>query len=413
MGSMHKRILKEMSMLLALAVLGISGMTAGPAGAQTGPEWSFEVLDLPTSADRAHFSLSRDGRSMGCVVNGSVYWWTEDDGYRFLAQGDPAMVGVGMSADGRALAAGRVVDSAAVPTVWFDDGRVLDLGLAIPDCPKDGLPHWSCDVGTAGSVVVGQTTDCRLDRGFVWTASGGLRLLEGGDECESHVNAVSADGNVVVGFCEHPGNESRRPVLWREGTGHQLFLGETRQGEARNVSPDGRFVVGQVDQVGLVPQAFSWSEDDGHVNLGTLRGRATDPSLATSVSNDGRVVGWSGDSLWGEQEAFIWTSQMGMMGLAQLLKDQGLDLPDNLIITTALDISGDGRTVVGVGRDKDWNPRFWRATLGETKPAPRTIGSSRPDPHTPDSTRPDSLDAFHSDMLHPFPFGKHRYAPFQ
>ena len=30
-----------------------------------------------------------------------------------------------------------------------------------------------------------------------------------------------------------------------------------------------------------------------------------------------------------------------------------------------------------------------------------------------ESARPDTLDHFQADFLHPFPFGKRRYAPFQ
>lgn len=405
---MGKSIRNRSATLLALAVLWISG-AAGAAGAQ----WNFELLEVPRSVDWADFSLSRDGRHMGCVLDGSVWWWTARGGYRLLDEGDPSLGHVGMAADGSALAAARRGPAGPLPAVWYADGRRVDLGFLPADCPGEPLVDYRFDMSANGGAAVGLETDCAEERAFLWTAGGGLRSLQGEEGTGTKATAISADGLTVVGWSENPGDGVRRPALWRNGNGPHLILGKGRAGEATNVSLDGRVVVGQAILGGLSPQAFTWTEGAEAVSLGTLRGRPTDPSLALAVSDDGKVVGWSGDALWGEQEAFLWTSRRGMMSLEQLLLEQGVAVPDGIVLTSALDISGDGTTVVGVGRDGDWNTRFWRIRLGGSLESNPLAGSNPPRAWRPESARPDTLDRFRADFLHPFPFGKHRYAPFQ
>jgi probable HAF family extracellular repeat protein len=168
-------------------------------------------------------------------------------------------------------------------------------------------------------------------------------------------------------------------------------------------------VVGQAEMGGLSPRAFFWKEGFQPVNLGNLSGRATDTSLAKAVSDNGTVVGWSGDAMWGDQEAFIWTASGGMQSLAAFLAARDVKIPRGMVLTAAMDISGDGGTVVGLCRDKDWNQGYWRIRLGDA-PAPAPVVNTNPwEPKPLDHIRPDSLDTFPADMLNPFPFGKRKF----
>ena len=64
----------------------------------------------------------------------------------------------------------------------------------------------------SGAVAVGQATDCTEDIGFIWNRRGGLQELGDHAGGASRGSAISADGQVVVGFCEHPDGGFRRPA---------------------------------------------------------------------------------------------------------------------------------------------------------------------------------------------------------
>jgi hypothetical protein len=380
-------------------------LTAGQSWGQV----SFELLDAPDRGRWADFSLSRDGKNMGCLLGGAVYWWTAADGFRFLDEGSPNQGGVGMSATGNALIAAREIDGGTVPTIWFLGGSTVDIGFLADECRTIVHADLGYDLNADGTMAVGQSTTCDAATGFVWTRDQGLLGLPHGLADDSRASAVSADGRTVVGFCDHPVTGFRRPALWRDGQGPILFLGPDRAGEALNISLNGGLVVGQAEMGGISPQAFLWVEGNEPVGLGNLSGKGTDASLASAVSDDGKVVGWSGDELWSDQEAFIWTAQAGMRSLAGILAENGVDIPEGLNLTGALDISGDGITVVGVGRDQAWNQRYWRIRLDRSLDhAP--VAVTRPwnrDRVVPAS--PDSIEIHRAEVLHPFPFGKRRY----
>lgn len=164
-----------------------------------------------------------------------------------------------------------------------------------------------------------------LDGGeaFRWTPSDGmvgLGDLPGGDFF-SRADAVSFDGSTVVGF-------------------------------SQAVSGSNPY------------HAFRWTAETGMVDLGYLPGFPPS-SQATGVSGDGGiVVGWVGDYTT-PNAAFIWDEVHGMRDLRNVLEqDYGLDLSGwtNL---RATDISVDGLTIVGYGRDPDGRQEAWIAHIPE------------------------------------------------
>lgn len=105
------------------------------------------------------------------------------------------------------------------------------------------------------------------------------------------------------------------------------------QSVADGVSEDGAVVVGYGHDGGGNEHAFRWTKDGGMVTLG--RG------WARAASADGSVV--VGDGTFGPAiaEAFRWTSGGGMVGLG--------DLPEPDFWSEANAVSADGSVVVGVG----------------------------------------------------------------
>ncbi len=402
-------MIKEYVIRYRFTVMLVAFLLLGESGSAAGEQVSFEMLETPGTSQWADFSLSRDGESMGCLLDGAVYWWTAGDGFCFLDQGVTTQGGVGMAADGGSLIAAKAGHGGALPVIWFQDGSSVDLGILPGNCEMDHQSDSGFDLNGDGTIAVGQTASCSSDVAFSWSARDGLHGLPVTGSADSRGTAVTAEGRTIVGFSEHPEQGYRRPALWRDGTGPIFFLGVDSPGEAMNISLNGKFVVGQADMGGLSPQAFFWEEDSRPVSLGNLSGRATDTSMAKAVSDDGKVVGWSGDALYGDQVAYIWTREGGMQSLASFLAFRDIKIPKGMVLTAAMDISGDGGTVVGICRDKDWNQGYWRIRLGENfGPAP-VVKAEQWEPKPLDPPLPDTLHTYPADILNPFPFGKRRF----
>lgn len=166
---------------------------------------------------------------------------------------------------------------------WVDRGQAFRWTAAEGMQPLIPLsPLWSSTVATAvsadGSVIAGRAEvgnfDGSSERGlFRWTTSGGIQYLgtlapQPGafDDYEVFARAMSASGDVIVGYTESDSG-SQRAVYWSESTGlvdltehlggMGFDLGTYRLLTADAVSPDGRTIAGLAttdgfDSVGYV-----------------------------------------------------------------------------------------------------------------------------------------------------------------
>jgi hypothetical protein len=100
-----------------------------------------------------------------------------------------------------------------------------------------------------------------------------------------------------------------------------------------------------------------------------------------------------------------------MLSLAAYLAARDVKVPRGMVLTAAMDISGDGATVVGICRDKDWNQGYWLVKLGESSDPPPHVTTESWEPKPLDNSLADTLHTFPAEILNPFPFGKHRYMP--
>ncbi len=107
--------------------------------------------------------------------------------------------------------------------------------------------------------------------------------------------------------------------------------------------------VAQVIAAAVLSAALAAAADlpPGFFGVGDLPGRDF-YSVATSVSNDNKVVGYSYTEI--DSEAFIWTWRDGMVRM-------------NVPFSRADAISGDGSTIVGLGPQ---GPCYWRLPAGPT-----------------------------------------------
>jgi probable HAF family extracellular repeat protein len=214
-------------------------------------------------------------------------------------------------------------------------------------------------VSADGNVVVGYSEN----EAFRWTASEGIRsigfLLAEYPIDYSIATGVSADGSVVVGegkleWCCEPFGPTYEAFYWTEAGGMQGLGVLPDSGyyysSASGVSADGSVVVGS-SKISNEDCAFRWTIAGGMVSLGDLPGGHT-RSNASGVSVDGSVVVGSSESGSGV-EAFRWTESEGMVGLGTLPASE------------ALGVSADGSVIIGLSRHSSGGYEAFRWTVSE------------------------------------------------
>jgi probable HAF family extracellular repeat protein len=141
----------------------------------------------------------------------------------------------------------------------------------------------------------------------------------GGSGFESFATAVNERGQVVGASTPGPGQEFLHAFSWTE-EGGLVDLGTLGGfGSQANAVNEGGQVVGGSSPAGenavFEFHAFSWTEEGGMVDLGTLGGTL---STALAVNDHGQVVGWSDIAGDAERHAFSWTREGGLVDLGTL-----------------------------------------------------------------------------------------------
>jgi probable HAF family extracellular repeat protein len=323
---------------------------------------SFRFLQQPTPPTWSNFALSYDGKTMAANFGGEIFLWKQGKGYLDLGPGDFLNSSIGISGDGSTVTSTILNPDASTETgVWKASTGWVHLGHPKPDCQMDQNWNSGYSVSYDGSMVVGLSWYCPGAQGFRWTSWDGFKMLSHPAGASSRASAVSADSSTIVGFYESSTQGFRRPVRWTAGK-TDLFLGKQTPGEAIAVSSDGSQIVGQAADASGYGRAFYYSNTNGLVDIGTTSGLPTDQSVATGVSDNGLVVGWSGDPFNTGIEAFIWNAKSPKshaVSLKKWLTNAGVKLPKNLFLVTAISLSGDGSTIVGSWQDTNFNSGTW------------------------------------------------------
>jgi len=303
------------------------------------------------------FSLAKNISADGAVVvgessNNPPYSWDGNQAFRWTQA--TGMVGLGflssdakspnstvsgVSADG-SVVVGNSSNGVTIEAFrWTQNNGMVGLGFLTLDRP---FPYSTAvDVSADGSVVVGESNipfphDSTFDTAaFRWTQEDGKVVLVTDDPGNylleaSYVNAVSADGSVIIGSFPY--------TSYRGG---------------RNV-------------------AFRWTNSTGMVSLGFLRPA---PPFTTFSRSDATLLSADGSIVFGDSDSslFRWTQSTGMVNLKSVLIASGANL-NGWRLSSINAVSADGFTIVGNGINPLGQSEGWVANLSpEPIPEPLTI----------------------------------------
>ena len=215
----------------------------------------------------------------------------------------------------------RVVVFALLLLTW----STLGWAQAAPSTASNG--SWK-DLGSLGAGSIGYAVSAKgevvtgisatqggiggaYDRGFRWTAAGGLQDIDlvPGDGVTVRPYGISADANTIVGWYAHyPECNPNCAFSWEGGVFD--ILGPVPGGwygpTATGVSKDGSVVVGWTQQLyGGPNHSFRWTSGGGFVDIGPLPGGTA--SQAFAVSADGTVIVGASTAADGNTHAYRWS----------------------------------------------------------------------------------------------------------
>ncbi|MBL9000792.1 MAG: hypothetical protein JNK25_06610, partial [Phycisphaerae bacterium] len=195
------------------------------------------------------------GRSTGTTVE-RAYRWSVETGRVDAA--DPGLLPynmfTGLSADGTVVAGYMYT----VPGSASAQSFVLYPGQPLTNLPLlSGYSRASYPTRVSGNGMVlagmcrGTGTPPPI-RCFRWTATGGIQAIpyaRAGDTL-AVVHDISRDGTTIVGYSASPAGGTNVAFKWRAQTGTIVLPTPTADAEAHGVSADGSIVVGRYNNPG-------------------------------------------------------------------------------------------------------------------------------------------------------------------
>lgn len=312
-----------------------------------GNYYNLGVSPSPTAASNCE-NLVVAGTS-----GGQYFTWTVGGGL-VLVGGDPIAGNSRISDDGTRFSGTLLNPASNLIEMAFHDvpgGTWTPLGGVGAPCGTELGSGWGIS-GDGSSVVGLGWLTCNPAHAIQWI--GGVTMDLGSTVAgrSTRANGCDFDGSVVGGW-QDSATGFRQGAIWVNGAQTLMTFAGTgaAAGEAQDLSDDGSVVVGSgVSANGF--QAWRWTAATNCVSLGNIF-TATWRGAATAITGDGdTVIGFyrpfPGPATFGE--GFIWTAAGGMEKLTDYVIAQGVVLPAGTILALPLDISADGKTIVGLSR---------------------------------------------------------------
>ena len=297
-------------------------------------------------------------------------YYTEAGGASVIGDGCASGL-TAISGDGRTVL-GCNVDAQGNENAakWLGGTSWLDLGSEAGAMPCGTLLSGAWGVNQDGSLGVGL-----LWRAQVCHANAGTwDLINGGPATvlpsiitgpATRANAVNADGTVIVGWQDQATGE-RNAAKWVNGVPEFITNSDgSFNGEAQGVSADGKFIVGgNYKYTGFNAPAWLWQEGKGVSPIGvSTHGANKGNFTALDVSDDGKVVVGFVQKGQFKEKAFIWRSNSGAAYLDQFLSNHGVTIPPGWTLSVASIISPDGHIIYGWGINPDSDIEMFKVEL--------------------------------------------------
>lgn len=202
-----------------------------------------------------------------------------------------------------------------------------------------------------------------------WTAADGLVDLGSlftSTNRSTRANAVSGDGNVIVGWQDF--NGPWKSAVWRKDANGDWLPNEyllldpngdptdefNQLGECSAISGDGNWIGGRGDYANNY-EPFIWSEASGYMSLGTLS--AGSSGNVTGINHDGSIViGYFQIGPWDPNVPFIWTATGGLQEFNDFITETLGYTMDASPIWVPNAISTNGKYITGWGYDPTIGP---------------------------------------------------------
>lgn len=202
-----------------------------------------------------------------------------------------------------------------------------------------------------------------------WTAADGLVDLGSlftNINRSTRANAVSGDGNVIVGWQDF--NGPWKSAVWRKDANGNWLPNEyllvdangdptdefNQLGECSAISGDGNWIGGRGDYANN-NEPWIWSETTGYISLGTLSPGSS--GNVTGINYDGSIViGYFQIGPFDPNIPFIWTSAGGLQEFNRFITDTLGYTMDASPIYVPNAISPNGNFITGWGYDPTIGP---------------------------------------------------------
>jgi len=342
-------------------------------------------------------SVSADGRTVVGYGNGQDFMLTSKGEFTWIGGTAPGTSSTGgrvkVNADGTRIS-GNQINSATgfVEAAYYtpSTGTWQTLGsLGGHSTTIEASNSWAMSSNgnfIAGAAWTKPATGSATTNAMVWNLSGASPVqinLGSAPNVQSRINSISDDGRVAVGYT----TGSRYGSVWIDDDGDGSYTQKTicqvgyttcsssgQSFEGMAVSANGRYVVGSSFNTGL---PYLYDTTTGvtstfpKLSFANLGKSVAIPSF---VSNDGKTIFGShlpqGATLAGGY-GFIWTESGGVQNLDDYFAGLGIDTANNFNFVGPMDMSADGRTIVGTVKNNiTGNPEGFMVTIPSAVPEP-------------------------------------------
>lgn len=369
------------SLRLAGAIAALSLLPAFTAQAET--------LTVKRVDNAIVMGLSADASAAVGQLPGTweTFRWTVDKGVMPLGRATMPVLGVRagiprISADGKVVAATVLNDDSTLSTAgrWTASTgwQVLSALGPVPDgmAPIDNSDSSVFGMSSNGKVIAGLYWMGESWRAHAmrWTSANGMKD-SGSSGRNSRINAVNADGSVMVGWDEHPDYGNWRAAVWVKGK-RSLLEDSDWFTEATAVNSDGTIIVGQTPDPanGNQNTATMWkwngtSWDKTFLGVMPKKPGVAASSMPMGVSDDGSVVVGQNNPDASKPTAvgFIWTPSTGMLDASAWLASNGVAVNKLWPIIAVGAVTPDG-TTIAVNQQQKISPWGSRSLIVRREP---------------------------------------------